>query len=42
MQKVKFEQLKRRCLHDFLRKAREDLLEKRTKKENKNKFTDDD
>ena len=30
MQWVKLEQLKRRCLHDFVRKTREDLL-----KENK-------
>ena len=30
MKKVKFEQLKRRCLHDFLRKAREDLINQRT------------
>ena len=26
MKKVKFEQLKRRCLHDFMRKAREDIV----------------
>ena len=26
MQKVKYEQLKRRCLHDFMRKAREDII----------------
>lgn len=26
MQKVKFEQLKRRCLHDFMRKTREEIL----------------
>ena len=29
MQKVKFEQLKRRCLHDFMRKTREEILKER-------------
>jgi uncharacterized protein YnzC (UPF0291/DUF896 family) len=29
MQKVKFEQLKKRCLHDFMRKTREELIRKR-------------
>lgn len=32
MKKVKFEQLKRRCLHDFMRKAREDIVSQRIKK----------
>jgi len=32
MEKVKFEQLKRRCLHDFMRKAREDIVSQRIKK----------
>ena len=32
MKKVKFEQLKRRCLHDFMRKAREDIVSQRVNK----------
>jgi len=35
MQWVKLEQLKRRCLHDFVRTTREDLLKKNKEKKEK-------
>ena len=38
MKKVKFEQLKRRCLHDFMRKAREEIVGQRVKKNQLNMY----
>ena len=35
MQWVKLEQLKRRCLHDFVRKTREDLLKENKERKEK-------